>query len=87
MRPIEDIGHFIDGIIHPWTEGPRELLHHAAEHFKVGNDFDHRIAMISTDNAVELMMKTYLGLPELRADQGGHPDVTLNKRANHSPRS
>lgn len=48
----------------PWTEGPRELLQHAADHLQLGGDFDRRIALISVDNAVELAIKTYLGLPE-----------------------
>ena len=48
----------------PWTEGPVELLKHGLDHLKLGTDFDTRMAMICIDNAVELMMKTYLGLPE-----------------------
>jgi hypothetical protein len=48
----------------PWTDGPRELLQHAADNLRLGGDFDRRIAMISIDNAVELAVKTYLGLPE-----------------------
>lgn len=48
----------------PWTDGPRELIQHAADHLRIGGDFDRRIAMISVDNAVELIIKTYLGLPE-----------------------
>jgi hypothetical protein len=48
----------------PWSEGPRELLQHGADHLRSGGDFDRRIAMISIDNAVELAIKTYLGLPE-----------------------
>lgn len=48
----------------PWTDGPRELIQHAVDHLRIGGDFDRRIAMISVDNAVELMVKTYLGLPE-----------------------
>jgi hypothetical protein len=48
----------------PWTDGPRELIQHAVNHVALGGDFDRRIAMISIDNAVELMIKTYLGLPE-----------------------
>ena len=47
----------------PWIEGPLELLKHGLEHLQLGSDFDARIAMISIDNAVELMIKTYLGLP------------------------
>src|SRR5262245_18081864 len=48
----------------PWTDGPRELIQHAVDHLTNGSDFDRRIAMISIDNAVELMIKTYLGLPK-----------------------
>ena len=49
--------------IKPWAEGPLEILKHGIEHSKLDTDFDARIAMISIDNAVELMIKTYLGLP------------------------
>lgn len=48
----------------PWTDGPRELIQHAVDHLANGSDFDRRIAMISIDNAVELMIKTFLGLPK-----------------------
>ncbi len=48
----------------PWTDGPRELLQHAADHLGLGEDFDRRIAMVSIDNAVELTIKTHLGLPK-----------------------
>jgi hypothetical protein len=47
----------------PWTSGPRELLDHAASHLQSKRPFDCRIAMISIDNAVELAIRTYLGLP------------------------
>ena len=48
----------------PWIEGPLELLRHGLEHLQLGSAFDARIAMISIDNAIELMIKTYLGLPK-----------------------
>jgi len=48
----------------PWIDGPRELIQHAVDHLDLGGDFDRRIAMVSIDNAVELIIKTYLGLPE-----------------------
>jgi len=48
----------------PWSQGPKELLNHAINHLKKGGGFDIRIAMISIDNAVELMIKTYLELPK-----------------------
>lgn len=48
----------------PWTSGPRELLEHAKDHLSRRTDVDNRFAMISVDNAVELMLKTYLRLPQ-----------------------
>jgi hypothetical protein len=55
----------------PWISGPKELLEHAAEHLRVGNPFDYRVAMISIDNAVELAIRTYLGLPRrVRGSEG-----------------
>ena len=48
----------------PWITGPRELLVHGLQHLDLATDFDSRIAMISIDNSVELMIKTYLGLPK-----------------------
>jgi hypothetical protein len=48
----------------PWTSGPQELLNHARDHLDKGTDVDHRFAMISVDNAVELMLRTYLTLPK-----------------------
>ena len=55
----------------PWKSGPRELLSHAAEHMKGETGFDFRIALISIDNAVELGIKTFLGLPKrVRGTEG-----------------
>ena len=48
----------------PWADGIKELIQHGVDHLELGGDFDRRIAMISIDNAVELSVKTYLGLPE-----------------------
>jgi hypothetical protein len=48
----------------PWMTGPTELLCHALEHLKKGTPFDYRISLISIDNAVEIAIKTYLGLPK-----------------------
>ncbi|GBC61811.1 hypothetical protein DENIS_2773 [Desulfonema ishimotonii] len=48
----------------PWIAGPKELLVHGLQHLDLNSDFDNRIAMISIDNSVELMIKTYLGLPK-----------------------
>ena len=50
-------------IHHPWTSGPKEILAHGFELIRRDTDAGRRIAMILIDNAVELMMKIYLGLP------------------------
>ena len=48
----------------PWATGPKELMDHADSHIKSDKAFDHRIALISIDNSVELMIRTYLSLPK-----------------------
>ncbi len=50
--------------IQPWIKGPLELLKHGLDHLKVESGFDQRMAMISIDNSVELMIKTYINLPK-----------------------
>ena len=47
----------------PWAAGPGEILRHGLELLKRDTDTNRRLAMISIDNAVELTIKTYLGLP------------------------
>ena len=44
--------------------GPKELLVHGINHINLPTDFDVRMGMICIDNSVELMIKTYLGLPK-----------------------
>jgi hypothetical protein len=63
----------------PWTAGPKELLDYAFEHLAKGNPFDFRIAMISIDNAVELAIKTYLGLPKRIRGSEGSPQKCLQE--------
>lgn len=48
----------------PWATGPGEILKHGIDLLKRDSDTNRRLAMISIDNAVELMIKTYLGLPK-----------------------
>lgn len=48
----------------PWITGPKELLVHGINHLNQSTDFDIRMGMICIDNSVELMIKTYLGLPK-----------------------
>lgn len=47
----------------PWAAGPGEILRHGINLLENDTDTNRRLAMISIDNAVELMIKTYLGLP------------------------
>ncbi len=53
----------IRGKKNPWASGPGEILRHGIELLRHDTDTNRRLAMISIDNAVELMMKTFLGLP------------------------
>jgi hypothetical protein len=55
----------------PWISGPKELPDHAKSHLQSREAFDCRIAMISIDNAVELAIRTYLGLPKRMRDTDG----------------
>src|SRR5258708_5198845 len=48
----------------PWASGPGEILQHGINLLQKDSDVNRRLAMLSIDNAVELMIKTYLGLPK-----------------------
>ena len=44
--------------------GTGEILRHGLDLLRKDSDINRRLAMIAIDNAVELMIKTYLGLPK-----------------------
>lgn len=69
----------------PWAEGPKELMQHAIDHLSGAGDFDRRIAMISIDNAVELMIKTFLGLPKRTRSSKGPTRKELENAYNSFP--
>ncbi|MES2937840.1 MAG: hypothetical protein V4864_09160 [Pseudomonadota bacterium] len=48
----------------PWAAGPREILEHGIGLLRKDSDKNRRLALLSVDNAVELTIKTYLGLPK-----------------------
>jgi hypothetical protein len=48
----------------PWASGPGEILRHGLDLLKKDSDTNRRLVMIAIDNSVELMIKTYLGLPK-----------------------
>lgn len=69
----------------PWIAGSKELLFHATEHLNNKSDFDKRIAFISIDNAVELIMKTYLSLPKRIRIKDGPTRKELQDAENSFP--
>ncbi len=69
----------------PWADGSRELLEHANDHLSRGGDFDRRIAMISIDNAAELMIRTYLSLPRRARGSDGPTRKELDEAQNSFP--
>ncbi len=48
----------------PWASGPGEILGHGIGFLREDTDTNRRLAMIAIDNAVELTIKTYVGLPK-----------------------
>jgi hypothetical protein len=61
----------------PWANGPFELIVHAEEHLRSGDDFDRRIALISFDDAIEVAITTYLTLHPI---QRGNRNYSRVKR-------
>lgn len=57
----------------PWAYGPFELLLNAELHYRVGEDFDRRIAMVGFDNAIEVAITTYLGLHPMQRGNRQYP--------------
>lgn len=53
-----------DAPLPPWATGPGEILRHGLALIREDSDTNRRLAMIAVDNAVELMIKTFLGLPK-----------------------
>jgi uncharacterized protein YutE (UPF0331/DUF86 family) len=48
----------------PWASGPKEILEHGISLLRKDSDKNRRLALLAVDNAVELTIKTYLGLPK-----------------------
>ena len=63
----------------PWAYGPFEVLLHAEMHYRVGEDFDRRIAMIGFDNAIEVAITTYLGLHPIQRNNREYPKEDVEK--------
>src|SRR5256885_17077799 len=48
----------------PWASGPGEILEHGLGLLTRDSDTNRRLALLSIDNSVELMVRTYLCLPK-----------------------
>ena len=48
----------------PWARGPGEILQHGLALLQRDSAVHRRLALICIDNSVELMVKTFLGLPK-----------------------
>jgi hypothetical protein len=48
----------------PWASGPAEILQHAFSLLHKNEETANRLAFLSVDNSIELMVKAYLGLPK-----------------------
>lgn len=73
-------------VLPPWAQGPFELIVHAEEHLRNGEDFDRRIALISFDNAVEVAISTYLSLHPMQRGGKEYPkkDVEIWQKDYHT---
>lgn len=60
-------------ILKPWAYGPFEILLHAELHYRSGDDFDRRIAMVGFDNAIEVAITTYLNLHPIQRGNRNYP--------------
>jgi len=63
----------------PWARGPFELLVHAEEHLRAGDDFDRRIALIGFDNAIEITIAAYLSLKPIQRRNRSYLAEDINK--------
>lgn len=62
-----------------WAYGPLEILLHAEMHYRIGNDFDRRIAMVGFDNAIEVAISTYLSLHPIQRGNRHYASVDVEK--------
>lgn len=63
----------------PWAYGPFEVLLHAEMHYREGEDFDRRIAMIGFDNAIEVAITTYLSLHPMQRGNRQYPRAEVDQ--------
>jgi hypothetical protein len=68
----------MSSVLPPWAYGPYELLLHAEQHVRDGEDFDRRIAMISYDNAIEVAITVYLSLNPIQRQGRKYDKVKMD---------
>lgn len=63
----------------PWALGPFEVILHAEMHYRNGDDFDRRIAIVGFDNAIELAIHTYLSLHPIQRQNREYPKADVER--------
>jgi hypothetical protein len=63
----------------PWALGPFELIVHAEMHYRNGEDFDRRIAIVGYDNAIEMAIHTYLSLHPIQRQNRAYPKADVER--------
>ncbi|WDT79485.1 MAG: hypothetical protein MPW14_20465 [Candidatus Manganitrophus sp.] len=63
----------------PWALGPFEIILHAEMHYRNGEDFDRRIAVVGFDNAIEVAIHTYLSLHPIQRQNRTYPKGDVEK--------
>lgn len=69
--------------LRPWAYGPFQILLHAELHYRLGEDFDRRIAIIGFDNAIEVAITTYLGLNPIQRGNRQYPKADVERWLNN----
>lgn len=63
----------------PWAYGPFDILLNAEMHYRLGEDFDRRIAMVGYDNAIEVSVATYLNLHPIQRGDRSYATVDVDR--------
>lgn len=63
----------------PWALGPFEIILHAEMHYRNGEDFDRRVAIVGFDNAIEVAIHTYLNLHPIQRQNRKYQKADVEK--------
>lgn len=67
----------------PWASGPFDVLLHAETNYLSGEDSGRRLSMISFDNAIELVITTYLNLHPIQRGGRTYSKADVEKWSNN----